>query len=181
MRSTIRRAKADDAARLRALQAELTEPAPALLDAAIPQSDDTRTELDPTRTGINTTRTETDATHRDGSQPTPDALAATPAAFTLLVSVDDDDVAVGYLLAVRGESTHLAELVVDPRARRGGRATALLSTLIEQHSHPITVHVAADNTAARELYRSMGFQEQARSDDQFDHAAGVTLRYPGER
>ena len=160
MRSTIRRAKADDAARLRALQAELTEPAPALLDAAIPQ---------------------TDATRRDGSQPTPDALPATPEAFTLLVSVDDNNVAVGYLLAVRGESTHLAELVVDPRARRGGRATALLSTLIEQHSHPITVHVAADNTAARELYRSMGFQQQARSDDQFDHAAGVTLRYPRER
>ena len=153
MRSTIRRAKADDAARLRALQAELTEPAPTLLDAAIPQ---------------------TDATRMDGSP-------ATPEAFTLLVSVDDDDLAVGYLLAVRGESTHLAELVVEPASRREGRATALLSTLIEQHSHPITVHVAADNTAARELYRSMGFQEQARSDDQFDHAAGVTLRYPGER
>jgi ribosomal-protein-alanine N-acetyltransferase len=108
-------------------------------------------------------------------------LPATPEAFTLLVSVDDNNVAVGYLLAVRGESTHLAELVVDPRTRREGRATALLATLIEQHRYPITVHVAADNTAARELYRSMGFQEQARSDDQFDHAAGVTLRYPGER
>jgi len=152
MGSTIRRATPGDAARLRTLQAELTEAAPKLLAAAIPRSDtsDRKTTV------------------------------ATPAdeAFSLLVSVDEADNAVGYLLALTGDTTHIAELAVDPTYRREGRANELLTTLIEHGEGPITVHVAVDNTAARELYRTVGFQQQTRNDDQFEHAAGLTLRYP---
>ena len=154
MESTIRSAVPDDASRLRRLQAELSEPAPKLLDAAIAQIDTT-----------------------DSKNPHP--RAASPAGgFTLLVSVDEANIAVGYLLALVGETIHIAELAVDPAYRREGRANALLSTLIEHSDGAITVHVAVDNAAAKDLYRSIGFHQQARSDDQFEHAAGLTLRYP---
>jgi len=154
MESTIRPAIAGDAGRLRKLQAELTEPAPKLLDTAIAQIDAT-----------------------DSKNPHP--RAASPAGgFTLLVSVNEANIAVGYLFALAGETTHIAELVVDPGYRREGRANALLSTLIEHGDGAITVHVAVDNTGAKDLYRSIGFQKQARSDDRFEHAAGLTLRYP---
>jgi len=158
MESTIRPATAGDAARLRMLQAELTEAAPKLLDAAIAQID---------------------ATDSKTANPRAASLAG---GFTLLVSVNEANIAVGYLLALAGETTHIAELVVDPAYRREGRANELLTTLIEQSEGQITVHVAVDNTAARELYRTVGFQRQARNDGQFEHAAGLTLRYPaGER
>ncbi|ERH07328.1 MAG: acetyltransferase [Halonotius sp. J07HN4] len=154
MESTIRPAIAGDAVGLRQLQAALTEPAPQLLDAAITQlsaTDDTNTHSKAT---------------------------SIQKGFTLLVSVDEADIAVGYLLAFTGETTHIAELAVDPAYRREGRAKALLATVIDQTTDPITVHVAVDNTAAIALYRSIGFQECARSDDRFEHAAGLTLRYP---
>ena len=153
MESTIRPA-ADDAAHLRRLQTELTEPAPQLLDAAIIQGDTA-----------------------DGKNTHPQA-ASTAKGFTLLVSVDESNRAVGYLLALTGKTTHIAELAVDPKYRRAGRANALLGVLIKQANEPITVHVAVDNTAARTLYGTVGFQEQRRRDDQFEHAAGLTLRYP---
>ena len=174
MESTIRPATAGDAARLRMLQAELTEAAPKLLAAAIPRSD-TSDRID--TSGRNDTG---DHIETSGHKTT----AATPAdkAFSLLVSVNEANIAVGYLLALAGETTHIAELVVDPAYRREGRANELLTTLIEHGEGPITVHVAVDNTAARELYRTVGFQRQARNDGQFEHAAGLTLRYPaGER
>lgn len=156
MRSTVRTAEPGDAARLRALQGELTEPAPTLLDAALNQGDTASTAA---------------------ATATPDTSPAGQA-FTLLVAVDETDVAVGYLLALTGKRTHIAELVVDPAARREGRAKALLDTLIEQQQQPITVHVAVDNAAARSLYEAVGFQKQTRSDDRFEDAAGLTLRYP---
>jgi ribosomal-protein-alanine N-acetyltransferase len=159
MRSTIRHATAADAARIRTLQAELTEPAPTLLNAALTQVD---------------TAGSAAATAADDMSP---AIGGT---FRLFVSVNDAGLAVGYLLAVTGNTTHIAELVVDPGYRRDGRAKALLATLLEQHSQPITVHVAVDNTAARSLYDAVGFQTQTRSDDRFEDAAGVTLRYAGE-
>ncbi|RJX42359.1 N-acetyltransferase [Halonotius aquaticus] len=159
MRSTIRHATAADAARIRTLQAELTEPAPTLLDAALTQVD---------------TASNAGATTADNTSP------AIGESFGLFVSVNNADLAVGYLLAVTGEPTHIAELVVEPAYRREGRAKALLATMLEQYGHPITVHVAVDNTAARSLYEAVGFQEQARSDDQFDDTTGVTLRYPSE-
>jgi ribosomal-protein-alanine N-acetyltransferase len=158
MRSTVRPATAGDAPRLRVLQAELTAPTPALLNAALPD----------------------ETAYGDAGAPTPEVLPTTAEAFTLLVSVDAADIAVGYLLALAGETTHIAELVVDPAARREGRGRALLGTLIEQAPTPITVHVAADNTAAQRLYRSVGFQQQDRTADRFEHADGLTLRYPAE-
>ena len=158
MESTIRPAAADDSAHLWRLQAELTEPAPQLLDAAIAA-----------------------VSAADGVDP-PLQAASTAKGFTLLVSVNERDRAVGYLLALTGETTHIAELAVDPTYRRAGRANTLLEVLIERANEPITVHVAVDNTAARTLYRTLGFQEQTRRDDQFEHTAGLTLRYrPAER
>jgi len=157
MRSTIRHATAADAARIRTLQAELTEPAPTLLNAALTRVD---------------TASSAAATATDDTSPAIDEP------FVLFVAVNEADLAVGYLLAVTGDPTHVAELVVDPEYRREGRAKALLATVLDQYSRPLTVHVAVDNTAARSLYEAVGFQEQTRSDDLFENTGGLTLRYP---
>ncbi|WP_253736428.1 GNAT family N-acetyltransferase [Halohasta salina] len=98
---------------------------------------------------------------------------------TLLVSPTADDRPVGYLLAVGSDPTHVAELAVDPRFRREGRARALLATACGD-ADAVTVHVAADNEPARSLYEEFGFVETGRSADRFDGSDCLTLRYcPG--
>ena len=106
-----------------------------------------------------------------------DAARSTPRAWRLLVSPDASDEPVGYLLAANGRETHIAELVVDAAHRRQHRATALLAVVCGSASQPVTVCVAAENSAARSLYEAFGFSETNRSTDQFDAGTGITLRY----
>jgi|GEM_PF-166299 len=150
----IRPARPSDASALRRLQSYLAEPSPVLLSAAIEELD----------------------------SPPPTC------SFQLRVSVADriaadstpDEQPVGYVLAVSGETTHLVELAVGPDYRREGRARALCSAVLASATPPVTVHVAADNTAARTLYESMGFVEHERTADQFETSKGLTLRYCDE-
>ncbi|TQQ81265.1 GNAT family N-acetyltransferase [Halonotius terrestris] len=158
MDSTIRPARASDADRLHRLQSLLPEPTPALLSAAIPDEGPRDAQAATTSLGVEIPLT-------------------TTAAFTLLVTVDERDTAVGYVLAVGGSGTHIAELVVNPDHRRAGRGQALLEKVIARTPSPLTVHVAADNDAARQLYERVGFTEIAHSDDQFETSDGLTLRY----
>jgi ribosomal-protein-alanine N-acetyltransferase len=158
MQSTIRPAQAADSDHLRRLQSLLAEPAPSLLSAAMPSD------------------TVTDHTATDHATGDPDVSLSTTT-FTLLVTVDEQDLPVGYLLALHGEETHIAELVVDPDSRRAGRGRTLLETVVDRSSGPLTVHVAADNDAARRLYETVGFTEIARSADRFEHDDAITLRY----
>jgi len=95
----------------------------------------------------------------------------------LLVSPTDDDRPVGYLLAVGDGPTHIAELAVDPDHRRERRATALLNTVCDSTTQPVTVHVASTNDPARSLYRRVGFVETGRSSERFESREGITLRY----
>jgi len=95
----------------------------------------------------------------------------------LLVSPTDDDRPVGYLLAVGDVPTHIAELAVDPDHRRERRATALLNTVCDSTTQPVTVHVASTNDPARSLYRRVGFVETGRSSERFESREAVTLRY----
>jgi|GEM_PF-5085446 hypothetical protein len=89
MSATVRPARASDADRLHALQSVLAEPAPALLSAALAAT------------------TETPAEHAG------DPVVSTADSFVLLVSVTDSGRVVGYVLAIAGRETHIAELVVD--------------------------------------------------------------------
>ena len=98
------------------------------------------------------------------------------AATRLLISPDDDDRPTGYLLAVGSDPTHIAELAVDPRVRREGRAQRLLAAVCAD-ADTVTVHVAADNGPARSLYDGFGFVETGRSTEQFDGSDCLTLRY----
>jgi len=84
---------------------------------------------------------------------------------------------VGYLLAVGGVSTHIAELAVDPDYRRENRATALLNEICTNAPEPVTVHVAADNEPALSLYRRVGFVKRGRSSELFERSDGLTLVY----
>lgn len=91
--------------------------------------------------------------------PVPELLASVGTVGSCLVSVDDADRPVGYVLAVGGGDTHLAELVVHPDYRREGRARALLRAVIDR-AEPgtrVTLVVAVDNDPARSLYESVGF------------------------
>ena len=65
---------------------------------------------------------------------------------------------------------HLAELVVAPDFRREGRATALLTVLLDVADGPVTVAVHPENDAALALYRSLGFESVGRRENYFEAA-----------
>ena len=122
------------------------------------------------------------------AEPSPELLSAALAersqsmpvrAASLLVSPTVDDRPAGYLLAVGSDPTHVAELAVDPRYRREGRAKSLLAAACDD-ADTVTVHVAADNEPARSLYEGFGFVETGRSTDRFDGSDSLTLRYRPE-
>ena len=107
--------------------------------------------------------------------------ATSPVRITrLFVTPDSSGRPVGYLLAVDGEPTHIAELAVDPEYRRQNRATALLDAICEAAAGSVTVCVAATNRLARSLYEKRGFVETTRTAGQFESADGMTLRYDPE-
>ncbi len=148
MSPPVRPARPSDADRVRTVQQHLSEPSPALLEAAL------------------------------------DALATGPGSLTpslyktwkLVVTPDRTDNPVGYLLAIDRTAIHIVELVVAPTHRRQQRATALLES-VAASGRPVTVCVAADNEAARLVYKQSGFTEVGRQTDQFDSGDGLTLRY----
>lgn len=154
MQSSIRPPRQDERPQVRTLQSLLPEPAPALLAAAMED-------------GIG--RIDSAA----GTE-SPDTVAVGDA-VVVRVSVAEAR-PVGYVLAVSGTETHLAELVVAPEYRRAGRGRALVEWVIDSLPEPVTVHVAVDNPA-RELYSAVGFQEMERTTEQFDAAIGVTMQY----
>ena len=119
------------------------------------------------------------------AEPSPELLSTalaersvqeTVRATRLVVSPAADDRPVGYLLAVGSDPTHIAELAVDPRVRREGRARRLLAAVCA-NTDAVTVHVAADNEPARSLYDAVGFVTTGRSADRFESSDCLTLRY----
>lgn len=88
---------------------------------------------------------------------------------------------VGYLLAIRGTETHLAEIAVDPEFRREGRASALLSRLLAERppDERVTLTVAADNEAAQSLYRSFGFEHVDTDDALFEGGEALVFARRG--
>lgn len=161
----IRRANPSDGPALERLQSRLPRPSPDLLAAAL---------SDPTT-----------------SDPSASALAA----FDVFVAVDrETGSVVGYLLSVRGDPTHVAELVVDPAHRRQGHGRALLDTLFatvaarhvedvgsdtgRDDPHRVRLAVEPDNDAALGLYRSVGFSVARRDPDYFDGDPALLLERP---
>jgi ribosomal-protein-alanine N-acetyltransferase len=108
-------------------------------------------------------------------------------AFDLFVAVDEraERSVVGYLLAVRGDPTHVAEVAVAPDHRREGHARALLdrlfATVVERHGednedlHRVRLAVEPDNDAALELYRSAGFTVARRDPNYLDGDPALLL------
>ena len=94
---------------------------------------------------------------------------------TVVVSVDETDTPVGYLLAVVADGAHVAELVVDPDHRREGRASDLLSTLLANVDGRVTVATTPDNYAALSLYRSLGFEVLEERPDYYESAPALLL------
>ena len=58
------------------------------------------------------------------------------------------------------DETEILNLAVSPEVRRRGVATALVRHLADMHLGDVLLEVRASNTAARALYRSLGFVEQ---------------------
>jgi ribosomal-protein-alanine N-acetyltransferase len=159
----IRRATPADRPALDRLQSHLSRPSPELLDAAL-------SELSPA----------VDPTGPGGS---------TLSAFDVFVATADEQGAVvGYLLAVRGDPTRLAEIVVAPDHRRTGHARALLdrffADLAERRADGpggpdrIRLAVAPDNEPALGLYRSVGFTVVRRDAEYFDGDPALLLAKP---
>ncbi|KTG09378.1 hypothetical protein AUR64_16500 [Haloprofundus marisrubri] len=110
------------------------------------------------------------------TEPSPELLEWGVGAGNVFVSTANGT-PVGYLLAVYGEEVHVAELAVQPDHRREGRARALLSNLLRSLDDEtrVTVAVEPDNEAARELYRSVGFEQVRRDETYFEDGAALIL------
>jgi ribosomal-protein-alanine N-acetyltransferase len=118
-------------------------------------------------------RTRLAALQRLLTHPSPELLDSWPAVGTVLVSVDDDDTPVGYLLGV---GDHLAELVVAPAFRREGRATALVEAFhARRPDAALTLFVHAENSAARACYEGLGFETTGRVTDAFAGEDGLRM------
>lgn len=135
--AVVREAVAADHDRVRALQDELPEPSPALLDYAL-----------------------------DG-------------AGLVLVSGRVPGNPEGYLLAILGPDAYISELVVAPRHRRRGRATALLEAVCSRAADSGCGHVRLavhpDNHAARRCYRRCGFTVERRLSDYYEDGSPAVL------
>jgi ribosomal protein S18 acetylase RimI-like enzyme len=131
------------------------------------------------------------------SRPSPDLLAAalaevsrrsaltdppTLSSFDLFVAVAEGSV-VGYLLAVRGTPTHVAEVVVGPDHRRQGHGAALFDRLFAAVADRcestddalVRVAVSPDDDGARAFYRSLGFEASGYDADYYDGAPALLL------
>jgi ribosomal-protein-alanine N-acetyltransferase len=139
---------------LRRLQNLLAEPSPELLSFGL-------------RAGTVLVTTADDS---DVSPSTVTSPSSTPATVAPPSSTSATDVPVGYLLPIEGTGMHVAELVVAPAARREGRASALLATLLARlpDGERVTLSVAASNQAAQSLYRSFGFEQIGTSDTLYE-------------
>ncbi|MFT4151581.1 MAG: ribosomal protein S18-alanine N-acetyltransferase [Paracoccaceae bacterium] len=100
-------------------------------------------------------------------------LLASPLCFLLTESR-------GFLIgrAVAGEA-ELLTLAVAPEARRGGRGARLVARFLDaaaaRGAETAFLEVAADNTAAQQLYARAGFAESGRRRGYYATGAGVPV------
>lgn len=84
---------------------------------------------------------------------------------------------IGYWVAMPGvEETHLLNLSVAPRHQRQGHAQAMLRDLVQRArqrgDHQLWLEVRTSNTAARLLYRRVGFLESGLRRNYYPLAGG---------
>ncbi len=83
---------------------------------------------------------------------------------------------VGYVLYFAAEQVHITELVVHPEFRRAGRASRLISAVVDRTSPctTLTVTVAVSNETAIGFYKSCGFTIAARKKEFYEtHESAV--------
>ncbi|MFC7202518.1 GNAT family N-acetyltransferase [Haloferax namakaokahaiae] len=118
-------------------------------------------------------RARLDSLQRLLTHPSPELLDSWPTVGTVLVSVDDDETPVGYLLAI---GDHLAELVVEPAYRREGRASALIEAYhARRPDAELSLFVHVENRVAQACYESLGFENAGRVTDAFAGEPGVRM------
>ena len=87
----------------------------------------------------------------------------------------------GFLVArPLGEGEYeILNIAVNPENRRQGVGRALVASLSGGFSKAIFLEVRESNTAARNLYNSMGFKEVNRRRDYYDHPleAAIVLKF----
>ena len=73
----------------------------------------------------------------------------------------------------------ILNLAVAPDYRRQGVAHALLAALLESFSGAIYLEVRASNTAARSLYKSLGFEEVTARSEYYQNPseAAIVLKF----
>lgn len=170
---TVRPGRPADAPALRALQRHLREPSPRLLSLAL--------DGDGVLVDVRDPPPATGADSGPGTAVEPGA--GTEVAPGTGAGADAGD-PVGYVLAVGGRyavgdagagDLHVAELVVHPDHRREGRATRLLSRLLDRAGGRVTLLVAADADGPRALYDGLGFRRAGRRPDFYDDGTDAVL------
>jgi ribosomal-protein-alanine N-acetyltransferase len=98
----------------------------------------------------------------------PEASQWYPAGYTVSVA-EIAGAVVGFLVtqAVAADEVEILNLAVAPEFRRRGIARALLAPLLEGVHGAVFLEVRESNSAARNLYKSIGFEEISRRPDYY--------------
>jgi ribosomal-protein-alanine N-acetyltransferase len=113
----------------------------------------------------------------------PQASSWRPEEYLLYdLSVAESEQGVQGFLAVRsvaGDEWEILNIAVAPQSRRRGVARALLEPFLKKVSGAIFLEVRESNGVARELYKSLGFQELATRRDYYEmpSEAAVVMKY----
>jgi ribosomal-protein-alanine N-acetyltransferase len=100
--------------------------------------------------------------------------------LNFLVACDENHIA-GFLVArtVAPGERELLNLAVDRLHRRRGIGRALVKTLLAEAPGAVFLEVRESNRQARELYKSMGFQEVSLRKNYYDHPleAAIVMKF----
>jgi [ribosomal protein S18]-alanine N-acetyltransferase len=110
----------------------------------------------------------------------PEAASWEPGNYNLLIG-ENDGRAVGFLVwrAIDAAECELLNLAVAPAFRRRGIARGLVDALRREAPGDIFLEVRESNTAARQLYKSLGFQEVnvRRKYYHFPEESGIVMKF----
>ncbi|MFC6733470.1 N-acetyltransferase [Haladaptatus sp. DYSN1] len=108
-------------------------------------------------------------------EPWPDLLSTADAGGPLIL-VAEDPAPVGYAVAISSsEATYLAELAVEPTARRNGYGTALLAAVLDRTNGRLELTVQESDEGAQKFYDSHSFAVEERLEDYYKSGDGLLL------
>jgi [ribosomal protein S18]-alanine N-acetyltransferase len=129
---------------------------------------------------IRSARPDDAAAIADIRRSSPEAAQWDPAGYDVTVA-ELDGAVVGFLVTreIAEDEFEVLNLGVAPSKRRAGVARALLETLLKRVPCDVFLEVCESNSAARNFYQALGFQELSRRENYYENPpeAGIVMKF----